>query len=119
SFIKQHSDDYYVLKDKNLVANQLYYEEGSPFEEVLNLISYDRLSAEDWEQLMEKANKEGKDIYTDVPVKPELYSRGSILSDGQADLSKCELEVILPIKAYLGEYTLYRIKYCPPQRGND
>ncbi|MEM7512217.1 MAG: hypothetical protein AAF388_14880, partial [Bacteroidota bacterium] len=37
SFIKQHSDDYYVLKDKNLVANQLYYEEGPPFEEVLNL----------------------------------------------------------------------------------
>ena len=119
SFIKQNPDEYYVLKDKNQVANQLYYEEGPPFEEVLNLVSYDRLKPEDWEQLMAKANKEGKDIYTDVPDKPQLYSRGSMLLDSQADLSKCGLEVMLPIKAYLGEYTLYVIKHCPPQQGND
>ena len=119
SFIKQHPDEYYVLKDKNVVANQLYYEEGTPFEEVLNLISYDRLSSEDWDILMKKANEEKKDLYTDVPDKPQLYSRGSILLDSQADLWRCELEVILPVKAYLGEYTLYRIKHCPPQQGND
>ncbi|MEM8898109.1 MAG: hypothetical protein AAGC85_08390 [Bacteroidota bacterium] len=119
SFIKQHPEEYYVLKDKNLVANQLYYEEGSPFEEVLNLISSDRLSPEDWEMLIQKAKEEGKYIYTDVLDKPQLYSRGSMLLNSQASLRNCELEVMLPIKAYLGEYALYRIKLCPPPRESD
>lgn len=112
AFIRENPADYYLLKDKNLLANRLYYEEGEAFETPLRLISINSISMEEWIKLLEVAEAEQRQIYTDALDKPQLLSRVSLLAQSQLDLKTCEWNSLFSIPAYLGTYHVFQLKRC-------
>lgn len=70
SFIKNNPDKIFILKERNTVVNQYFYEVGT--DEYIRLIDYQNKRA------IKRVLKEGKPIYTDVLSKKVPFNRADM-----------------------------------------
>jgi hypothetical protein len=93
--IKDNPDKVFILKERNIVVNQYYYEIG--------LEEYDRLIENQNKDTLEKLSKEKKVIFTDVLTKHVPFNRANITSP-RDDSNLIFKRHIIKINSDLGSY---------------
>ncbi|MEA4935718.1 MAG: hypothetical protein VB102_03645 [Paludibacter sp.] len=95
TIIKDNPDKVFILKERNIVVNQYYYEIGTE--------EYDRLIDNQNKEAINKLSKEEKVIYTDVLTKHVPFNRANVTSPSD-DNNLIFKRHISKIDSDLGEY---------------
>lgn len=93
--IKDNPDKVFILKERNIVVNQYYYEIGTE--------EYDRLVDNQNMEAIKKLTKDEKVIYTDVLTKHVPFNRANVTSPSD-DNNLIFKRHITKIDSDLGEY---------------
>lgn len=104
SFIRQHPEGLFILKEKNIIANRYYYETGIPVG--------DRIYGYPLEKHLSglcALQADGIEIYSDLLSKKSPLSRASLLEGkGDEHLEMIE-EGIDRIPSFYGEFTIDKV----------
>lgn len=104
--IKNNPDKVFILKERNIVVNQYYYEVGAE--------EYDRLVDNQNKDMINKLSKENKVIYTDVLTKHIPFNRVNVISR-RDDSNLIFKHHVLKINADLGSYYVDEVSFQYPR----
>lgn len=102
-FIKEHPKAYFVLADRNTIANEYEYTFGDTI--------YHRLIKPPFDQwLSQNPNTKDAIIYTDAEDRPNPLSRTSLITDIYISDSFIIKETVFNLKGEMGDYSIKRIE---------